>query len=114
VNNLAKYDLNIDQGCSYIRSMKWTDSNGQPINTTGYSGKIQIKQNTTRPSVVELTILNGITISNTGDININISTAKTSLLSSTKYIYDFIITDRDQNKIKLLYGDVNVSQEITT
>lgn len=110
---MAKYNLNIDQGCSYVRQMTWKDASGQPINTEGYSGKMQIKQSTNRTTAIELSVGNGITISNNGEITINISPSKTNLLSATKYVYDFIITDNDLNKTKLLYGDVNVSQAIT-
>lgn len=93
--------------------MEWKDGNNQPIDTSEFSGKIQIRENVNKTAVVELTDGNGITISDSGEITLSISPSKTALLTQPKYVYDFILTDASLNKTKLLYGDVIVSRAVT-
>lgn len=119
-----KYDLTIYQGSTFEFSMRVKDSNGTPMNLTGYTGAMQIRSSygAANPAV-SLSTGSGITINvPSSTINVAISAADTAAISvdrsngkppKSTYVYDFELTDAQGKISKLLYGDVTVFGEVT-
>ncbi len=123
----GKYNITIEQGATYQIELQYKDSNNQPINLTGYSGRMQI-----RPSIGSTTSYlylssslntdgtglnfsgsNGTTSPVSGSIGIFISAATSSLLTFTTGVYDLEIQSGSV-VTRLLQGNVQLSKEVTT
>lgn len=123
----GKYNIIIEQGATYQIELQYKDSNNQPIDLTGYSGRMQI-----RPSIGSTTSYlylssslnadgtglnfsgsNGTTPPISGAIGIFISAATSSLLTFTTGVYDLEIQSGSV-VTRLLQGNVQLSKEVTT
>ena len=122
----GRYSFTIEQGSTLNLELKYTDSNGNPINLTGYSGRMQI-----RPSVASSTVYislssslqadgtglnfsgsNGTTPPTSGSIAIYVSSASSSLLTFDTGVYDLEITS-GSIVTRILEGQVKLSKEVT-
>lgn len=123
----GKYNIIIEQGATYQIELQYKDSNNQPIDLTGYSGRMQI-----RPSIGSTTSYlylssslnadgtglnfsgsNGTTSPVSGSIGVFISAATSSLLTFTSGVYDLEIQS-GSIVTRLLQGNVQLSKEVTT
>ena len=127
----GKYSFVLEQGTTINFEIQYKDSNGNPINLTGYSGKMQIKSNYADDSpIVYLTLSssrnsdgtglnfsgsNGTTPPTSGSIGIYISSCTSSLLNFNTALYDLEIYSGSNcpYTIRLLEGQVRLSQEVT-
>jgi hypothetical protein len=126
----GKYNFTIEQGTTLDFEIQYTDSNGSPIDLTGYNSRMQIKDkiggSTTYITLTSLladdnTGLNmsgsmGINPLTSGTIGIYISAYSSSLLDFNKAYYDLEIVSSDAYPIvtRLIEGTVKLSKEITT
>ncbi|WP_396180133.1 hypothetical protein [Flavobacterium sp.] len=112
----ATYNFEIEQGATLARPIVWKDGNGVPVNLTGYSAKMQVRQNTSSQEVLlELSTANGkITITPlTGTITLIFGAATTAAITWKRGKYDLELTSGDGTVTRLIEGDINVSREIT-
>jgi hypothetical protein len=112
--------LNIDQGAYWSQEILWEDSNGDPVNLTGYTARMQIRKRVTDASaVIELTTTNGrITLGGAaGTILLTIAAADTAALPATptdkRWFYDLELVPAGGQVVRLLQGRVLVSPEVT-
>ena len=124
----GKYSLLIEQGATLRLDLAYKDSNNIPIDLTGYSGKMQIKNNyadsaTTTYLTLSSSLNNdgtGINFSGSanalppasGTIGIVISAVTSSTLSFETGYYDLEITSGSV-VTRLLEGVVKISKEVT-
>lgn len=123
----GKYNIVIEQGATYQIELQYKDSNNNPIDLAGYSGRMQI-----RPSIGSTTSYlylssslnadgtglnfsgsNGTTPPVSGAIGIFISAATSSLLTFSTGVYDLEIQS-GSIVTRLLQGNVQLSKEVTT
>jgi hypothetical protein len=123
----GKYNFTIEQGATYTVEIQYKDSNNDPIDLTGYSGRMQI-----RPAIGSTTTylclssslqsdgtgLNfsgsaGINPPISGTIGIYISAASSSALTFNQGVYDLEIAS-GSFVARLLQGNVQLSKEVTT
>jgi hypothetical protein len=123
----GKYNFTIEQGATYTVEIQYKDSNNDPIDLTGYSGRMQI-----RPAIGSTTTylclssslqsdgtgLNfsgsaGINPPASGTIGIYISAATSSALTFNEGVYDLEIAS-GSFVARLLQGNVQLSKEVTT
>lgn len=108
------YNYCIKQGATFNRSSVWTDSDGNPINLTDYTARMQLRRSvssdviefelTTENGGIDITPLEGI-------VAWSMSATETAGLSET-YVYDLELVLSDV-VIPYLGGTIRVSREVT-
>jgi hypothetical protein len=106
----AKLNINLDQGSSFIYSINLIDSGGIPIDITDYYGNGVMATSYTSPTKFPMDIT--IEGSN-GVITMSMNSATTSALTSSRYIYDVILTNNTSGIVsRIAEGTVTVSPSI--
>lgn len=124
----GNYSFTIEQGTTVNFEVQYTDSGSNPINLTGYSGKMQIRSNFANDQPTTYVTLSsslapdgtGLNFSgsagtnppSSGSIGIYISAASSSAFTFTKAKYDLEITS-GSTVTRLLQGVVTLSKEVT-
>jgi tRNA threonylcarbamoyladenosine modification (KEOPS) complex Pcc1 subunit len=109
------YNVEIDQGCTWSVSITWNDALGAPINLTGYTAAMQIRESVSSPAVaLSLTESSGITLGGSaGTIVITISATQTNALGANfSGVYDLELTG-GTIVTRLIQGKVTVSAGVT-
>jgi len=130
----GKYNFTIEQGTTVDFEIAYKDPNNDPIDLTGYVGRMQIKD---KPggSITHITLTSdlstcgtGLNFSGSGGLNANnsptegtigiyISAISSSALNFSKAYYDLEIASGSGDcavVTRLLEGTVNLSKEVTT
>jgi phage tail sheath gpL-like len=93
----------------------YTDSNDAPVNLTGYTAAMQLRQNY-NSEVADLTLTTangGISIVGaTGTITITATAVQTGLLDPGFYVYDLELTS-GSNISRLIQGQLTVAEQVT-
>ena len=109
------YNFIMDQGSTYTVQMVYQDPNGNPINLTGYTAKMQLRLQYGDP-VAALTLTTGgggIVIDPLiGTINITATDEQTLALEPTFYVYDLDLIDGG-TITRLIQGQITVRPEVT-
>jgi len=124
----GNYSFTIEQGTTVNFEIQYTDSESNPIDLTGYSGKMQIRSNFANDQPTTFATLSsslapdgtglnfsgsaGINPPTSGSIGIYISAASSSAFTFTKAKYDLEITS-GSTVTRLLQGVVTLSKEVT-
>jgi len=124
----GKYSFVIEQGSTVDFEIQYKDSNNNPVDLTGYSGKMMIRSNYADQSPVTYATLssslaadgtglnfsgsNGSTPPTSGSIGIYISAVSSSNFTFNTARYDLEITSGSV-VTRILEGQVNLSQEVT-
>ena len=108
------YDIEIDAGATFQLQVLWKDSDGDPINLTGYSARMHIRRTVEAEDIdVELASGAGVTLGGSaGTIDIEIDDATTSGLSGS-YVYDLELESGGGVVSRVIQGAVNVNPEVT-
>ena len=127
----GKYSFSIEQGSTVKFDVAYKDSSNNPIDLTGYQGRMQIK-NTAGGSVTHLTLssslgpcgsgLNfsgssGLLPTTSGTIGVIISSATSSLLNFDQAVYDLEIASGSGDcavVTRLIEGNIKLIKEVTT
>jgi len=128
----GKYSFIIEQGTTINFEIQYRDSDGNPIDLTDYSGKLQIRSTYAdiSGSNVYLTLSsslnndgtglnfsgsNGITPPSSGSIGVFISSCTSSLLTFDNALYDLEIYSGSEcpYTIRLIEGQIKMSREVT-
>jgi hypothetical protein len=125
----GKYSLLVEQGTTLNIELQYLDSNNTPIDLTGYTAKMQIKDNyansaTTVYATLSSNILpdgtglnlsgsRGLNSPTSGTIGVCISAATSSTFDFNIAYYDLEITT-GSIVTRLLQGTVALSKEVTT
>jgi hypothetical protein len=128
----GKYSFVIEQGATVDFEIQYKDSSGNPVNLTGYSGKMMIRSNFADTNPVTYITLssslnpdgtglnfsgsNGITSPTSGSIGIYIAACTSSNFTFTTARYDLEIYSGSGAcplTVRLLEGQVSLSPEVT-
>lgn len=111
----AIYNATIDQGATWNLQVVYKTDAGVPINLTGYTAALQVRQNYYDTTAL-LTLTSpsgGIVITGaTGTIDITMSATQTGSLDEGFYVYDLEITSGG-TVTRLIQGQFTVSPEVT-
>ena len=109
------YNFTIDQGSNWDLNVVYKDANGNPINLTGYTAAMQLRQNyNSDTAVLTLSTSNGgITITGAqGKLVLSATAIQTGALDAGFYVYDLEITSGGV-VTRLIQGQVTVAGEVT-
>jgi len=112
----GQYNIIADQGATFARVVTWKDDTGTPVNLTGYSARMQVRQRYVSTStVLSLTSpSSGITLGTTnGQIQINVSATTMAGISAGDYRYDLELVSGGGVVTRLLMGSFTVRAEVT-
>lgn len=128
----GKYNFTIEQGTTVDFEIQYKDSNGDPIDLTGYSAKMQVKSNyadknpksflsissslNTDGTGLNLSGSDGITPLASGSIGVYIAACTSSMLNFDTAYYDLELYSGSGEcpyTIRLLEGQIKLSREVT-
>lgn len=112
----GSYDLYIEQGATLSLPIVWKDSDGNVVDLTGYTARMQVRQ-----TVPATTILLSATTENgklviegvDGKVTILLSAEDTTAITWLTGVYDLELISGDGVVTRLLEGSVSVSREVT-
>ncbi len=113
------YDFYIEQGATFQKIISWKDSNGDPIDLTGFTARMQFRSQISSDTVLmTATTENGkIVLGNgLGTVTITLSATETADFDFACAVYDLELQSSPLNGsivTRLLEGSVNVSKEVT-
>ena len=86
---MSAYNPVINQGIDWIFTTTWQDSSGNPINTTGYTVKLQIRNQVDNSLVLGITNGSGITLTTpaSGITTYQVTGTQTAAISVGTYYY---------------------------
>lgn len=112
----AQKNFEVDQNTTFTFVIEYKGSNGLPINLTGASAKLQVRD-TKGGSKLAFTLTSpsgGITINPLlGKLTIRMTPTQTNKLFYPKSSYDLMITDSNAVKTKLVEGFITLSRSVT-
>ena len=113
------YNTTIDKGSTFSLTLTYKDASGDPVNLTGWTARMQIRETPSSASTV-LTSTGGsptITISNTnfatGVIAVTISATNTASISVPVAYYDIEVESAAGLVRRVLQGRLSISPEVT-
>ena len=110
------YELNINQGSNLSLEIALKNSDGTPLNLTGYTARMQLRASYTAPDIiVELTTENGriIIIPLTGVVRLLLDASTTAAFIAKNYVYDLETVSSTGFVTRVLQGEAIVSPEVT-
>jgi len=109
------YNIICDQGATFGRTITWKDANGDPVDLTNYTARMQVRSIVTSDTVaVELTTEDGrITLGGAlGTITLTIPATVTDDIEAGTYAYDLELVT-GSTVTRLLMGSFIVRGEVT-
>lgn len=109
------YDLTIEKGATFRKTIYITDSDEVAVDITGYTAQMQIRRTSqSAANFIELTTSNGgITITGAeGKIALYVSDVDTTAITEDRGIYDLEIFN-GTDIVKILRGSVSILEEST-
>jgi len=129
----GRYSFVIEQGATTDFEVQYTDSSGNPVDLTDYSGRLQVRSGyaqdngelfltlssslTPDGTGLNFSGSNGSTPPTSGSIGIFISSITSSALTFNEALYDLEIYSGSNNSpftVRLLEGKVKLSKQVTT
>jgi len=103
----------IDAGATYQLTVTWKDSNGNPINLTGYTARMKMKNKHGGTTLVSLTEADGLTLGGAlGTILVTISDTLTATLSGSG-VYDLEVESSGGVTTRVVEGSWVAKPEVT-
>lgn len=111
----ATYNITCYQGATLDKTFTATND-GTPIDWTGYTAKLQVRQyvNTSDTAVLTLTTGSGITaLTNDGKVIITATASQTGAIAQGNYVYDLELTSGTY-VVRLVQGRFTVDGQVTS
>lgn len=112
----ATYNINAEQGATFLQTVLYTDAADAPIDLTSYTACMHVRDGVANAStIVTLTTENGrITLGGAaGTIELTITAADMTDLVAGKYVYDLELYGPDDLIIRLIEGKFTIKAEVT-
>jgi hypothetical protein len=111
------YNFTIDQGAEYTTTIVYKDPQGVPIDLTGYSAAMQLREQSSSPNPAPLTLTSGVgggivITPLAGQLDITITTAQATALEARFYVYDLELTLSGVVS-RIIQGQITVSAQVT-
>ncbi len=109
-------NFEVDQNATFTFVLDYKDSDGNAIDLTGASAKMQVRdaKGGTKLAVTLTSPSGGIVIDQpNGKLTIKMTPTQTNKLFYPKSSYDVMVVDSNGNKIKLLEGFMTLNRSVT-
>jgi uncharacterized protein YndB with AHSA1/START domain len=109
-------NFEVDQNATFSFVVEYKDDNGNAIDLTGASAKMQIRdvKGGTKLAVTLTSPSGGIVINGPlGKVTVTLTPTQTNKLFYPKSVYDIMVVDTNANKIKLLEGFITLNRSVT-
>jgi hypothetical protein len=112
---LSTYNISAEQGSDYLAAIAYTDDDGDIVNLSGYTSRMQVRKFTgSANAVLSLANTAGMTISaSAGTITLSIPAEALKAVPAGSYVYDLEIVSGAGVVTKLLQGTFDVDAEVT-
>lgn len=110
-----RFDIEIEQGATFAMALTYKNASGVPVNLTGYTVDMQVRESVGGKLLVTASTANGkVTVSWAGEIDVLVPHGETALISGAERgVYDlFLRAPLGASSEKLLYGNVSISQSV--
>jgi hypothetical protein len=113
-------NFTINANADFQQELIWTDSNGNPIDLTSYTAKMEVANNTnSNRTIYHILSSSGMNPEITfnaslGIINLLIPASITQTFAFTSGVFDLLLTAPGGQVTRLLQGPVTVSPGVTT
>ncbi len=111
----GKYSFTVKQGATFGFGITWKDSNGDLVDLTGYTARMQLRYGSVNGDVaIELTTENGgLSIDElTSSVVVSISAEQSEAILARQCVYDLEMV-KDDRVVRLIEGKVKISPEVT-
>ena len=112
----GEYNIVTDQGSTFTRTLTWKDSGDSPVDLTGYTARMQVREDwkSDTPLVLELTTSNGrISLGGVaGTITLSISAADMTEVTAKTFVYDLEMV-LGTTVSRLVQGSFTIRPEVT-
>lgn len=111
----GEYNFTVYQGATWDRTFTVTIDT-TPLNLTGYTAALMVKQYENSTAALTLSSGAGITLGGTaGTIAITMTPQQTATLTPGRYVYDLTVsTSGDAVRYRILDGKITVNGQVTT
>jgi len=111
------YNITCEQGATFTRTFTITDPDGDIVNLTGYTGRMQVRRDidSTATPLVELTTANGrlVIVPLLGEITITLTPQLTAPITRDG-VYDLEIVNTNSGVVyRVLKGSFKIDKEVT-
>ena len=108
------YHIKMDQGSTFSLVLTYKDSDGNVIDLSGYTARMQMRRNHQDDSLIDLTTENGrIALGGVaGTVTLTIAATDTAALPPVEGVYDLEIVSGAVVD-KLLAGTFSIAREVT-
>ena len=124
----GRLDLIIEQGAAFWRRLTWQDGDGNPVDLTGYSARMQVRDGYGGAQVIELTTANGritlggadgtielsIAATDTAALSVDLSDCRRTVPARQRHVYDLELEASDGTVTRLVEGLADIHAEATT
>jgi len=107
-----KANITIEQGTDYRSIIDITDSNGDPLNLTGYTAAGQFRKSYQSNNSYSFS-LDFVTPRSSGKIQLGLSRTISSNVDASRYVYDIELTDPTDVRTRLMEGILTITPEVT-
>lgn len=109
------YNFTIYQGATFSRILTWKDENGDLIDLTGFTARMQIRKKIDGDLLADMTTANSkIALGGAaGTITLSLTASETAAINSSKGVYDLELVSGGGIVTRLVQGDVTFSKEVT-
>lgn len=111
----GQHNFICEQGATFTREITWLDAEGNPVDLTNYSARMQVRATAASAStLLSLTSAGGdISLGGTaGTITITVTATATAAVAAGCYVYDLELVD-GATVYRILQGDFTVDAEVT-
>lgn len=109
------YEFTVDQGATINTLITWLDQDGEPIDLTTFTARMQVRPDYDSDSILlDLTTENGmITLGGlSGTITLNVPATDMEAIAYGQYVYDLEMVNGSE-VTRLLMGTFNIRPEVT-
>jgi len=115
-NNGNVYDITADKGAVLNRSVALKSAKKQPVDITGYTGRMHIREAISSTDIIEVqtTENNRLKINGPeGEILITIPSIEMETVDAGEYVYDLEVESPEGEVTRIIHGKFEVRPEVT-